>query len=239
DFRFNAPQPGLATDYWFVHAHPRDPGGLTNPANWADELRLTKRSFDLERAPNTVRGLFVGDYEGLPTAGNSFLAFWAQPHRRDPANLFFRRIDECHHRTDGGDPVQEYVLRLIATHVGAPGGERAFAVLAGNSGVPERKHVGYLQDGHFSQVVDLASSSYEFGFDVPQRGIYPESNQPFPVRIDRSIAVTFIPSGIAPAAPRTYSFPVRPGARPVPLGGFNPDGGDDTALIDQIFRELV
>jgi hypothetical protein len=99
DFRFNDAQPGLATDYWFVHAHPDDPGGLTNPANWAHEHRLTNRSFDLERAPN-VRGpqpglsLFVGDYEGLASAGNSFLAFFAQPHGTDPANIFFRRIDQ-------------------------------------------------------------------------------------------------------------------------------------------------
>jgi hypothetical protein len=102
DFRFNDPQPGLPTDYWFVHAHPEDPGGLTNPANWAQELRLTNRSFDLERAPNP-RGYFVGDYEGLAAAGNSFLALFTQPHRRDPDNIFFRRLDERHHRRDGGD----------------------------------------------------------------------------------------------------------------------------------------
>src|SRR5262249_42893608 len=89
--------PGLATDYWFVHARPDDPGGLTNPANWTDELRLTNRSFDLERAPGADRGLFVGDYEGLATAGNSFLAFWAQPGRTDPANVFFRRLPEGRH----------------------------------------------------------------------------------------------------------------------------------------------
>jgi hypothetical protein len=102
DFRFNDPQPGLATDYWFIHAHPDDPGGLTNPANWVHELRLTNRSFDLERAP-MVRGgaFFVGDYEGLAAAGNSFRAFWAEPGRTDQANIFFRRIDEHHHRRDG------------------------------------------------------------------------------------------------------------------------------------------
>ena len=115
DFRFNDPRPGLATDYWFVYAHPDDPGGLTNPANWAHELRLTNRSFDLERAPNTVRGLFVGDYQGLAAAGNSFRAFWAQPHRRDPANIFFRRIDERHHRMDGGDDGPEDEMAAAAT----------------------------------------------------------------------------------------------------------------------------
>src|SRR5262249_35261839 len=90
DFRFNDPQPGLATDYWFVYARPDDPGGLTDPANWAHELRLTNRSFDMERAPN-ARGFFVGDYVGLASAGNNFRAFWAQPGRMDPANIFFPR----------------------------------------------------------------------------------------------------------------------------------------------------
>src|SRR5262249_21866816 len=93
DFRFNDAQPGLATDYWFVHANPSDSGGLTNPANWFNELRLTNESFDLERAPVGRAGFFVGDYEGLASAGNSFLAFFAQPHDTDPANIFFRRIE--------------------------------------------------------------------------------------------------------------------------------------------------
>jgi hypothetical protein len=228
DFRFNDAQPGLATDYWFVHAHPDDPGGLTNPANWAHELRLTNKSFDLERAPNTVRGFFVGDYEGLAAAGNSFRAFWAQPGETDPANIFFRRIDKHHHRRDGGDDdhegeiARDFVLQFIAA-----------------SGVPERKHEGFLQDGSFSQAVDLLSSNYVLGFGVPQRGIYPESSQPFPVRIDRSIAGTFTASGIAPAVFRVASFPVMAGARPVPLEGFNPDEGDDTVWIDQFFLELA
>jgi hypothetical protein len=92
DFRFNDPQPGLPTDYWFVHADPHDPGGLTNPANWAHELRLTNTSFDMEQAPNP-RGYFVGDYEGLAAAGNDFRPLWSQPGRRDADNIFFRRID--------------------------------------------------------------------------------------------------------------------------------------------------
>ena len=103
DFRFNDPEPGLATDYWFVHAHPGDPGGLTNPANWAHEVRLTNRSFDLERAPVARAGFFLGDYEGLASSGNSFLPFWAQPKRTDPDHIFFRRIEERHDRRDGNE----------------------------------------------------------------------------------------------------------------------------------------
>src|SRR5262249_51119944 len=93
DFRFNDPSPGAATDYWFVRGNPHGPGGLTNPANWGDEQRLTDSSFDLEKAPD-VSGPFVGDYQGLAAVGNSFLALFAQPHGTDPDSIFSRRIDE-------------------------------------------------------------------------------------------------------------------------------------------------
>jgi hypothetical protein len=84
DFRNNTPGAGLLTDYWLVHADPRD--GLTNPVSWQNENRLTNTSFNLEQAP----GLFVGDYEGLTAAGKSFYAVWAQPHDSDPDSIFFR-----------------------------------------------------------------------------------------------------------------------------------------------------
>src|SRR5439155_25882278 len=34
---------------------------------------------------------FVGDYEGLTTVGNDFLAAWGQPHDSDLDSVFFRR----------------------------------------------------------------------------------------------------------------------------------------------------
>src|SRR5262249_14269433 len=108
DFRLNDPEPGLPTDVWVVHGHARRHGGLTNPANWGGELRLTDASFDMEQAPIVQRGgYFVGDYEGLAAVGNSFLAFFAQPHDKDPASIFFRRIDarrHGHHGHDGHQP---------------------------------------------------------------------------------------------------------------------------------------
>jgi hypothetical protein len=91
DFRFNDPSPGLLTDYWFVHAHPASPGGVTEASNWTDETRLTTQSFDMEKAPN-VGAYFVGDYEGLAAQGNDFLALFSQPHGSDMASVFFRRV---------------------------------------------------------------------------------------------------------------------------------------------------
>lgn len=86
DFRFNDANPGLPTDYWFVHADPTSSGGLSDPLNWGHELRLTNTSFDMERAPS-VGGFFVGDYEGLVSDGNDFLTFFSQPRQTPPASF--------------------------------------------------------------------------------------------------------------------------------------------------------
>jgi hypothetical protein len=88
DFRFNDPQPGLLTDYWFVPGTPNDSGGI----DWGNEVQLTDQSFNLEIAPN-ANGLFLGDYQGLGAAGNSFVAFFGQTHDTDPGSIFFRSID--------------------------------------------------------------------------------------------------------------------------------------------------
>jgi hypothetical protein len=91
DFRNNTGGPGLATDYWLVHA---DAGSnFTNPASWAaGELRLTDKSFNMENAAPTSRGLFLGDYQGLAAAGQSFYALFAQAgaDKSDPSNIWFR-----------------------------------------------------------------------------------------------------------------------------------------------------
>jgi hypothetical protein len=99
DFRNNNAKPGLPTDYWVVFGKPTTPTTLTDPANWGNELRLTDRSFDLERAiflgnGDPVPGLFLGDYEGLKAVGNDFVATFCQAgvSQNDPKSIFFRRI---------------------------------------------------------------------------------------------------------------------------------------------------
>jgi hypothetical protein len=74
DFRNNTPAAGLPTDYWFVHCHVATQN-CTNPSSWTSETHVAG-PFDMETAPD-ARGLFVGDYEGLARAGNSFVAFFA------------------------------------------------------------------------------------------------------------------------------------------------------------------
>ena len=87
DFRNNTSATPLLTDYFIVHCH----SGCTNPNNWGNEIRLTKKSFDMRQAP-LARGFFVGDYEGLASDGNDFVAFFSQSHGSDPSSAFFRRV---------------------------------------------------------------------------------------------------------------------------------------------------
>jgi hypothetical protein len=83
DFRNNTPAPGLPTDYWFVHCHAASQD-CTNPANWSAETHVAG-PFDMETAPD-AGGYFVGDYEGLARAGNSFVAFFAMANNGNIAN---------------------------------------------------------------------------------------------------------------------------------------------------------
>jgi len=93
DFRLNDPNPGALTDYWLVHCHHSATTPASSAANWGNELRLTAASFDIETAPDPFGiGYFVGDYEGLATVGNDFLAAWTQPHGTDLNSIFFRRV---------------------------------------------------------------------------------------------------------------------------------------------------
>src|SRR5262249_47734537 len=59
------------------------------------EVRLTDTSFDLEKTVQLffAKGspYFLGDYEGLATVGNDFVAAWAQPHDSDFDSIYFRR----------------------------------------------------------------------------------------------------------------------------------------------------
>jgi len=93
DFRFNDPAPGLPTDRWLVQCQPAPGAPASNPANWGNEVRLTDRSFNLEASIIWGGGLMLGEYFGLASSGNSFVAVFTQP---DPNNgissIFARRV---------------------------------------------------------------------------------------------------------------------------------------------------
>jgi len=104
DFRNNTPAPGALTDRWIVFYRPcgfwAPPGGVTNPANWGGEQRLTTSSFDLEQAPNiegqTLSGYFLGDDQGLAAQGDRFLSLFTVAGTNGPgtASIDFDRSDQ-------------------------------------------------------------------------------------------------------------------------------------------------
>jgi hypothetical protein len=87
DFRFNTAAPGVPTDHWMVACHPSDATTCAEADDWTDELRLTDSSFDVEQLPfaRGPFGYFVGEYEGLSSAGNTFWPLFAIG-TGDPAN---------------------------------------------------------------------------------------------------------------------------------------------------------
>src|SRR5437016_4205261 len=82
DFRNNTPSTStLPTDAVAVFSHD---GGAT----FGNEIRLTKKSFDLDLAPR-AGGLFLGDYVGLSHAGATFVPFYTQTvSSSNPTDIF-------------------------------------------------------------------------------------------------------------------------------------------------------
>ncbi len=93
DFRFfDAKTQAIETDYFFTYCRETSDQSCADPNNWKEETRLTNESFNIETAP-FAGGLFLGDYEGLASAGNDFIALFSQTRGTDTANVFFRRIE--------------------------------------------------------------------------------------------------------------------------------------------------
>jgi Neuraminidase (sialidase) len=84
DFRNNTTAGGVPTDAWFVHSHD---GGAT----WTEQH--VAGPFDIEKAP-VAGGYFLGDYEGLATSANDFIAFFVATtaDAANPTDVFSVRL---------------------------------------------------------------------------------------------------------------------------------------------------
>jgi hypothetical protein len=83
DFRNNTPDPGVPTDHWLIHCHAGQ--DCTDSSSWAENH--VAGPFDIELAP-IFRGYFLGDYEGLASAGTTFLPMFVQTTSTDMANTY-------------------------------------------------------------------------------------------------------------------------------------------------------
>jgi hypothetical protein len=94
DFRFNDPNPGLPTDRWLVQCAPSSKNPASNPACWANEVRLTDTSFNMEAVvPRAPAGdIFIGDYFGLAGAGKGFVAPFTAVDSQNITSIFARQV---------------------------------------------------------------------------------------------------------------------------------------------------
>ncbi|HEX6015139.1 MAG TPA: hypothetical protein VFY87_25745, partial [Geminicoccaceae bacterium] len=78
---------GELTDHWAVFCS----ADRTRRASWGEELRLTRRSFDMLDAP-IAGGHFLGDYMGLVAAGELVHPVFGIAERPDRTSLYTRRV---------------------------------------------------------------------------------------------------------------------------------------------------
>jgi hypothetical protein len=106
---------------------------------------------------------------------------------------------------------------------------------SGNPAAPQGSQVAFLQNaGSFSQAVTLSAGTYLVSFSAAQRAAYQSSSQTFQVRIDGVTVGTFTPSSTSYASFATSTVNLTAGIHTVAFVGLNPNGGDNTAFIDQV-----
>jgi streptogramin lyase len=109
-----------------------------------------------------------------------------------------------------------------------------------NPPAPQGVQVAFLQNtGSFQQSVTLSAGTYAVDFFAAQRGSFNTSAQTFRVLVDGVEVGRFTPGGAAYSFQATSTFAVAAGAHTLRFEGLNPTGGDNTALIDDVFLQLV
>ncbi len=122
-------------------------------------------------------------------------------------------------------------------YAGVAGNSSAFT--SGNPNAPQGGQVAFIQiTGSLSQSVVLAGGTYSISLEAAQCAIGP-SNQTFEVLVDGVSVGSINPTGTSYAEYDTATFTVSSGAHTIELLGLDPHGGDNTALVDQVFLNWV
>ncbi len=121
---------------------------------------------------------------------------------------------------------------------GVAGNNSAFT--SGNPGAPQGTQVAFLQwTGSVSQTTTLTAGTYTLSFDAAQRGNSQASSQTFQVQVDGTTVGTFKPAGKSYAVYTTNAFTVTAGPHTITFTGLNPNGGDNSAFVDQVQLNTV
>jgi hypothetical protein len=105
----------------------------------------------------------------------------------------------------------------------------------GNPDAPEGSQVAFLQDyGSISQVTNFAAGTYSLSFLAAQRANGNDSSQTFQVEVDGIVVGVFTPVDTNYSPYTTSSFTVTAGHHTIRFVGLDPDGQENTVLIDQV-----
>ncbi len=106
---------------------------------------------------------------------------------------------------------------------------------ASNPPAPVGTQVAFLQQtGQLSQTFDLDAGTYTVSFDAAQRASSQASSQTFEVTVDGTVVGIFTPGGAGYTSLTTGPFTVAAGSHTLAFVGLDPNGGDNTAFIDQV-----
>src|SRR5262249_19525321 len=101
-----------------------------------------------------------------------------------------------------------------------------------NPPAPGGSQVAFVQGtGSISHAVDLDAGRYVLSLGAAQR---PGNQQTVQVLVDNAVVATVTPSGSLFAPYATSPFAVTAGSHTIAFVGLNPQGGDNTAFLDQI-----
>jgi hypothetical protein len=109
------------------------------------------------------------------------------------------------------------------------------AITNGNANAPEGSQVAFIQgNGTISQVVNsLVSGTYQLSLLAAQRAKNGTSSQTFEVEVDGMVVGTFTPRSTSYNLDTTNTFTLTVGTHTVTFIGLDPNGGDNTALLDE------
>src|SRR5262249_40884422 len=111
---------------------------------------------------------------------------------------------------------------------------------AGNPPIPNGGQALFLQGtGSASQTFPLTGGTYAMSLLVAQRANVQATSQTIRVLVDGVPVATFRPPGAAYTPLTTASFTLAQGFHTITIAGLNPNGGDNTALVDALCLKLV
>ena len=106
---------------------------------------------------------------------------------------------------------------------------------SGNPYAPKGAQVAFLQiTGSIQQVLNLTAGAYTLAFLAAQRANYGGTTQQIQILVDGNVVGTITPAGTNYAVYSTSPFTVATGIHTIELLGLNPNGGDNTAFIDEV-----